>query len=195
MRPRYGLQLHASCWRTPRLMRGVMRTENMMIILIRSLAVAVCTAMLTVATYAAVEAVNSCCGPCDATLCGAPTIDPRGSMKPLLDKAPIVFLGMVVRAETLACCDRWADVTFRISKGYKAMVLPAVTLRTGGGCARPFPFAIGREYLVAATWSVGPPMQYHLYCGFSPLEAESAPMQIRDLDALLQVQTRPEAAE
>jgi len=174
---------------------SVMRTENMMISLKRSLAVAVCTAVLAVPAYAAVEAINSCCGPCDATLCGAPPIDPRGSMKPLLDHAPIVFLGMVVRAETVACCDGWADVTFRISKGYKAMVLQTVTLRTGGGCARPLPFAIGREYLVAATWSIGPPLQYQVYCGFSPIEAESAQMQIRDLDSLLQVPTKPEAAK
>jgi hypothetical protein len=169
-----------------------MRTENKMISHRRSLAVAVCTAMLTVPVYAVVEAVNSCCGPCDATVCGAPRIDPRGSMKQLLDQAPIVLLGMVVRAETLACCDRWADVTFRISKGYKAMVLQTVTLRTGGGCARPFPFVIGREYLIAAAME-GKPPYFVAYCGFSPIDAESAREQIQELDTL--TMTRPDTTK
>jgi len=171
-------------------MASVMRTENTMISHRRSLAVAVCTAMLTVSVYAAVEAVNSCCGPCDGILCGAPPIDPRGPMKRLLDQAPIVFLGMVVRAETVACCDRWADVTFRISKGYKAMVLQTVTLRTGGGCARPFPFAIGREYLVAATGADSRTPEFLLYCAFTPIEAESARAQIHELDSLQQVDAK-----
>ena len=170
-----------------------MRAESMMTNTHPWLAVALFMAVASVSGVPAVEAVDSCCGACDGAVCPDKPIDPRGSMSRLLDQAPSLFLGMVVRAETVACCDRVADVTFRITKAYKAMVLDRVTIRTGAGCARPFPFAIGHEYLVAAAW-LGQPPRFVAYCGFNPIEAKSAGAQIQELDAIQRTVARPEAA-
>jgi hypothetical protein len=112
-------------------------------------------------------------------------------MSLLAERAPLLFIGMVVRAETLACCERFADVTFRVKKAWKGVGLTSVTLRTGAGCGRPFPFAIGREYLVAAVDSADQSHIYRLYIEFRPIDAKEAQNQIRDLDEWLRIKADP----
>jgi hypothetical protein len=103
-------------------------------------------------------------------------------MSRLAEQAPLLFIGMVVKAETLECCDRFADVTFRVRKAWKGINLTTATVRTGGGCARPFPFAIGQEYLVAATGSDGREGTLMLDLAFTPIEVSAAQRHIEALD-------------
>jgi len=103
-------------------------------------------------------------------------------MPQLAEQAPLLFVGMVVKAETVPCCDRFADVTFRVSKAWKGMGLTTLLVHTGGAAARPFPFAIGREYLVALSGAPDPKNRFELFCAFTPLEVSAATQHMLALD-------------
>ena len=122
------------------------------------------------------------CGACGEGLCAHAQITASSPASRLAEQAPLLFVGTVVRAETLETCDRIANVTFRVKKAWKGVGLERLTIQTGGACAHPFPFAIGREYLVAAETAAGTTATLGLYCGFSPVEASAAQGWIQALD-------------
>ena len=124
---------------------------------------------------------TDCCGPCIDSLSNR-SFSKVEDMPQLAEYAPILFVGMVVKAETLECCDRFADVTFRVKKVWKGSGLTTPTVRTGAGCARPFPFAIGQEYLVAATGAGGREGVLFLDLAFTPLGVSAAQQHIQALD-------------
>ena len=131
------------------------------------------------ASCASLSASADPCGPCADSVCEH--FDSVSAASVLAERAPLLFLGVVVKAETLPNCDRFADVTFRVRRAWKGVDLTKVTVRTGGGCGEPFPFAIGREYLVAATGDGR--RAGELFCGFIPLESSAAAGHVEALDA------------
>lgn len=113
----------------------------------------------------------------DCGVCGTPfceSLDAVEAVPRLMESATVVFVGIVVKAETLPRCDRFADVTFRIKKSWPQIGRAALTVRTGSGCGRPFPFAIGQDYLLAVDATDRQEIPFKLHCGFGPKEESSA---------------------
>src|SRR5262245_12964544 len=126
-------------------------------------------------------APETCCGPCADPI--GPHYSTPEDMPKLADRAQVLFVGTVVKAELVPCCDRFADLTFRIRKAWKGAGRTSVTVRMGAGCADLYPFVIGREYLVAAS-STGATNDPLLPDGsFFPLEASKAGELMKALDA------------
>ena len=126
--------------------------------------------------------VRDCCGACiGAVLAGKP-LNALEDVPRLAEVSDLLFVGKVTRSEIDPCCDGWADGAFRVKKRWKGPSEKLVTVRTGGSCAEPFPFAIGREYLVSAT----APSQYdghrYVFYAFTPLEGSAAGRHIFALD-------------
>lgn len=126
------------------------------------------------------QSVPDCCGGCGDTFCNR--LEDVEKIPQLVQASSHLFYGMAVRAETLSCCDRFADVTFRVANRWKGPAVPEVTVRTGGGCAKPFPFAVGRNYLVSANGAGSKERPATLNdCFFSPLDEDHASRHISAL--------------
>ena len=64
-----------------------------------------------------------------------------------------LFSGRVIKTELVPPCEDVARVTFRVKRAWRGEVRETFTLTTGRFCDEPYPFAIGRQYVVAA-WSL-----------------------------------------
>jgi hypothetical protein len=126
-------------------------------------------------------AADDCCGPCIDSF--SMHYSKPEEMSRLADHTQFLFVGTIVKAELVPCCDRFADLTFRIRKVWKGPALTSATVRAGAGCARLYPFVIGREYLVAATDATGVGARLLPDISFSPLEASKATEQMVALDS------------
>jgi hypothetical protein len=149
----------------------------------------ICTGSLLLSTFLCWASPPSttpedltCNGPCGEGMCSP---EPKWELSAVEERTVVVLYGTVVRAETLGDGDCYADVTFRVQKGWKGAPTPMVILRTGSPCARPWPFAIGRRYLVSGVkprMSGWPPEVD--WCRFAPIDEASAPPVIYKLDHL-----------
>jgi len=125
--------------------------------------------------YALDEKITDCCGPIACSLCPPPRLDAVEDMPRLAEKAPLLFVGIVVKAETSPCCDSRADVTLRVLKAWKGVGLTTLTIRIDGHNSSWYWFAIGQQYLIASTGSA-------VLCQFNPLEVSHARQHIQALD-------------
>src|SRR5678815_4051595 len=114
------------------------------------LVVAVCTLCAGADSLVPADTTRCCSGPCAAMVCGKEIIPPDGSMSRLADDAPLLFLGTVDTVQPSKCGPCIALATFTVTKAWKGLGLTSVTVSTGEPCAQPFPFAVGKQYLVAA---------------------------------------------
>ena len=108
------------------------------------------------------------------------------TMSQWAERADMLFVGRVVKAEIVPCCDLYADITFRLTKTWKGHADTAVAVRVGWGCAELFPFVLGREYLVLARRDGTPAELLATDPCFGVLEASAAAEQMQELDAWLQ---------
>ena len=132
-----------------------------------------------------------CDGICGSPICGATTAWEISEAS--LQKSVALVYGTVVQAVSVSEGDCIADVTVRVKKRWAGTEGPLFTVRTGASCARPFPFAIGHNYLIYAVPSLQSewPPTIEL-CGFAPLDDKAAPPVIYKLEQL--VKSRREAA-
>jgi hypothetical protein len=126
--------------------------------------------------------VLECCG---VIACGLFPPEYRNigdDMPRLAEQATFLFVGKVVKAESVPCCDYLVEVTLRASKVWKGLGLTTVVLHTGEAAKRPSPFTIGQEYLVATLGSQDAKGRHGLHPGFSPIETSKAAGLIQALD-------------
>ena len=128
------------------------------------------------------RAITDCCGICADVLCD--NLESPDKIPQLVDRSTHLFYGIVVLARTNPCCEYSADVTFRVRSRWKGAGGPTITVRTGGGCAGPWPFAIGRWYVVSAD-GVGTEKEPGRLndCFFGPLDEKAAPPFVSALDS------------
>jgi len=124
--------------------------------------------------------VKNCCGACFDGFCEQ--LSDLGKISRLAEVSDQLFIGKVVHAELMPCCEGLADVTFRVRKRWKGPDVNLVTVRTGGSCATPFPFSIGREYLMAAVKPQGQETVPKEDCRFTPMEVGAAHKHIIALE-------------
>jgi len=99
---------------------------------------------------------QSCCGPCVCGICQQ-LAEPELAQY-LMDNSSELFFGTVVAEELVACCDRRADITFKVIRRWKGAEQPQVRVRTES-CTQIYPFVLGREYLVSASSRGGDPVE------------------------------------
>ena len=129
------------------------------------------------------QVVDDCCGVCGARLC-ANRFEDAEKIPQLVEASSHLFYGIVVLARTSPCCTYLADVTFRVRLRWKGAEESEVTVRTGGGCSKPWPFAIGHWYLVSAEGPGTKEQPASLNdCIFRPLDEQSASRQISALES------------
>src|SRR2546425_192106 len=83
---------------------------------------------------------EQCCGPCYCLICAVPKGTGPMTMSRWAERADMLFIGKVVKAEVVPCCDLYADITFRVTKTWKGHADTSVAVRVGWGCAELFPF-------------------------------------------------------
>jgi hypothetical protein len=126
--------------------------------------------------------VRECCGVIADSLYRPEFLNIGDDMPRLAEQSTFLFVGKVVKAESVPCCDYLVEVTLRASKVWKGLGLKTVVVHTGAAAGRPFPFAIGQEYLVATLGSQDAKGRYELHPGFNPTELSKATKLIQALD-------------
>jgi hypothetical protein len=112
---------------------------------------------------------QDCCGPCEFRACVGPVESELA--KYLMDSSSELFFGTVISEELAPCCDRRADVTFRVLRRWKGSDAAQIRIRTPA-CTQIYAFALQGQYLVSAIASAGePPVLNRCY---APLEGEGA---------------------
>jgi hypothetical protein len=123
-------------------------------------------------TLGAQNGIGECDRTCIDTVCLK--LKTRQELPILFRISSHLAMGRVVKAATLADRDCMADVTLRISHRWKGPEVNQIIVRTGNGCDGPFPFVIGREYLVSVTGEGTPDKPGTLPCAFPPLDGPDA---------------------
>ena len=148
--------------------------------LLMLLVVANCVDLRTVGA----DDVRDCCGVTDCRLIPPEFLDIGDDMARLAEQSTFVFIGKLVKAESVPCCDSLVELTYRASKVWKGLGLSQTTLviHTVLPADRPCMFAIGQEYLVATLGSQDTKGRYALHPGFWPRERSDATQLIQALD-------------
>jgi hypothetical protein len=128
------------------------------------------------------EDVRECCGVIADSWYRPEFLNIGDDMPRLAEQSTFLFVGKVVKAESDPCCDNFVEVTLRASKVWKGLGLKTVVVHTGAAADRPFPFAIGQEYLVATLGSQDAKGRHGLHPGFNPTELSKATKLIQALD-------------
>ena len=124
--------------------------------------------------------VLTCCGDCDERICVK--LDRPDQIPDLVAASTHLFVGKVIAAEMVSCCERQVLVTFRVLEAWKGASDQPIVVLAGAHCSRAFPFMVGEHYLLAATGlgtKVDPAIPY--ICEFPPLKGNDAILRVQAL--------------